>query len=319
MTSPKMMLWLMCVSTIFVWSACTVEAMEDVETEVVYEQYLQKENELGQFNDLLQLLKDEGLKEEATLDSALLTLVKNKIDKLETEYQEFWDKLLDLPMYAMFEKFLPSVEYAMGKTNMDQVRKARLDKVNGVRSSMWIHNYKYSKVLDHSAQERAEELALKYSSDKSMWAMATHQRDNQPVAWYHHKTLWKWFADRGIKSVVVWGSNYTENTGYWSYRCNDEDCTDNVISAIMKTFRFYMNEQPYNWPHYRSLVSSNYSYIGLWLACVNAGNGWDLKSCDMWDIQSWRYWLVIHYSTEFKQPKNKDIIKNEWYGEYLPL
>lgn len=318
MSAPKKLLWLLCMSIICIWYTSAADAMELNQKETVFNEYTMKSAQIVQYNWLLELLKSEWLDENATLDSALLMIVQNKIDTLESEYSEYIEKIKSMPLDELFNYYLPEVEYNLVNIDMSAVKEAWLNKVNWVRSVLWLKNYRYNKVLDHSAQVRAEELALKYGSSQWVWWMATHQRDNQPTAWYNHKTMWKWFAKHGIYTVATNGSNYTENTWYGMYSCKKDDCTKSMISAIMSTFEFYMREKSYGGPHYRSLINPNFTTIWLWLACVNSSNGWSLKSCDKWDFQSGRYWLVIHYATKFKQPWELEDLTDERYWEYLP-
>lgn len=139
--------------------------------------------------------------------------------------------------------------------------------------------------------------------------MATHHRPGQKKQGYDYGTMDNWFRDRGVHSVVRGRTNHTENTGYGYYSCPEEeiDCTDEMIQAIDTTYRYYMSEKrflPHNRMqalHYLSMLG-NFDYIGVGIT-----------------VRGNRYYMVIHYMTEFEHPMDDQILQNQRYVEYLPL
>ncbi len=308
-------------------STSTYAFNEETNQQILTE-YENKHEELEQYKDLFDLLKEQKRKDEVVLDAALYVLVDKKITALQEEVTVSKDRLLKIPFHYILENRLPEVDYDLENVNMDEVKQAWLSWVNKERTTKWLKPFVYSKVLDNSAQIWAEELAHRYGSHRRPGSLDTHERTHQKKNGYDHAYLGKWFADHGIKTIVRGSSNYTENTWYGWYFCDKDDCTDTMTNAIKSTFNYYMKEKrwmPSNsmrTAHYRSLVSGNYQYIGMWLVCVDSkssNNYADRHWCTTSSQKAGRYWLVIHYATDFVQPVSFKEVADEWYAEFMPL
>lgn len=93
-----------------------------------------------------------------------------------------------------------------------------------------------------------------------------------------------WFKARGIDPVVINHAKHVENVGYGYYSCSQSDCTDALIKSIESTYRFFMSERGKSYDaHYRSIIQSNFSRIGLDIITVPEDH---------------RYYITIHYITE---------------------
>lgn len=151
-----------------------------------------------------------------------------------------------------------------------RVQAAWIEMINQVRSEKaW--NYTLDTDLVSSSTERANYLG-KNRKFKKM-----HQRPGQKCSNYRCYDLWEWFSDRGISASAG------ESIGYGGYSCKKDDCTDALIEASKKTFRFFMSEAKRNGPHYQMVVSGKYSKVGIGISQTKAAR---------WSA----YVLVMHVS-----------------------
>lgn len=164
--------------------------------------------------------------------------------------------------------------YNIPNVDLQQVRDAWLSRHNTARANKWRYSYTWNSELERSAHIWATYLASINSS--------THKRkasDN----YYNYQSIKTWFADQGITFDESQGTAFTENIAYQYYSCSSTDCTQNLISAIRKWFDFFMWEASRNWPHYRGIMSKNFTEMGMWVAFVGK-----------------RYWIVTHYAVKVK-------------------
>lgn len=150
-----------------------------------------------------------------------------------------------------------------------KVQSTRLEWQNGERGKLGLNLYTGSVLLKKSAQQRAETLKNKWTT--------THKRltgDN----YYNYRSIKNRFADQGVGFDDESGTMFTESLWRGTYTCKKADCTDTFIKAIKSTFSFFMSEKRYNWPHYRAMVSKQFTALGLGVA-----------------VSGKKYYLVSHY------------------------
>lgn len=292
----------------FYSDAYAIDIQSSAQGEILLDQYQEKQKELEQFTELHKTLQTPT-KSAELIDQALFQLLTTKISMVETELTQMKEQFWDIPLTDLLALKIPPVEYSLDKVDMNRVKDAWLSWVNDLRTKKGLTPYKYHPLLDYTAQDVAIYLGALYPSGR-VWNMATHEKPGQPTPWYSHSYITKWFKEHGVYTVNVGGSNHTENTWYSNYRCDDtEDCTDEMIAALRRTFNYYMSEErfvnyaPRKALHYLSMINPNFEYIGLGLA-----------------VGEWssRRWSVIHYMTEL-QALDTETLKQQWYAQYLPL
>jgi hypothetical protein len=157
---------------------------------------------------------------------------------------------------------------------MAKVRWARMSRYNYVRKDLGRVPYVFNRDLDKTAYERSEKA-------KSDWFI-THKRS--PTDWYYnYDWITKRFADRGLTFKNVNRATFSENIWRNYYSCSKTDCTQDLINAIRPTFDMYMKEKSRNWPHYASIVKTEFRIIWLWIVV---------------DYTNKKYFLTVHYGTE---------------------
>ncbi len=162
-----------------------------------------------------------------------------------------------------------------GNIDIQRVRETWLGWNNEVRDLAGLHAYEYNDQLGRTAAIWSD-----YSKDRGN---ITHSRPGQTV-YYDYWLMTSWFKDLGLTFKVVGGSGFVENIGWDYYSCNEEDCTDELITAIRGTFNFFMGEKGHAYaPHYDSIMSSSYQMLGVGVAIDEARK---------------KYYLTIHYGTE---------------------
>lgn len=161
--------------------------------------------------------------------------------------------------------------------DMDKVRSTWLWWYNDVRRNLWLQWYAFDSKLDATAYDWNKVFA------SGRWQ--NHHRRNPWDVYYDYSKITSWFKERGVVGKVVNGATTTENVWWGTYSCSSSDCTDNLIRSIRSTFDFFMSEKSYNGAHYRSVMSSAFTKIGLSVIVEPSER---------------RYYLVVHYITEFE-------------------
>lgn len=160
--------------------------------------------------------------------------------------------------------------FAMSNVDTQRVQQAWRDMINKVRSEKaW--DYSIDTQLVTTSTERANYLGKNRKFSKM------HQRPGQKCTNYRCYDLdWR-FSARDV-SPSAW-----EAIWYGWYSCTKDDCTDALIEASKKTFKFFMSEAKRNWPHYQMVVSGKYSKF--WIGIAETKASW------------WKaYVLVLHVS-----------------------
>lgn len=168
------------------------------------------------------------------------------------------------------------------KNNVDlaRIEQTWLNWVNSLRAENNLHSYNIDSRLSTTAQEWSE-----FSANRGY---IIHGRPGdgcvgeKNYSCYNFNSIDNWFKDRWIDPKIISRSKHTENLGIWSFSCSSSDCTDTAIKAIKKTYNFFLSEKSYNWVHYRTMISKNFTKMWLGL-----------------DFKNWQYYLTIHYSNDF--------------------
>lgn len=157
--------------------------------------------------------------------------------------------------------------------DMAQVRTAWMKLFNDERATLGRATLSYDQRLDATALEWS-----KFMADKKE---ITHKRPGQ-TAYYDYNIIKNWFSDRGLEFANINRVTFSENIGMGVYKCNDSDCTQEMIEAIGSTFDFYMSEKTKaSQPHYGSMTNEYFTVIGLGIY-----------------VDGDRYYLTVHYGTE---------------------
>lgn len=159
--------------------------------------------------------------------------------------------------------------------DMHKVRSTWLAWYNDARAKRWLSPYIYDARLEPSAYDWNKQFA------RSRWK--NHHTRNPWDGYYNFRVIDQWFKNRWINPPIKNRAKHTENVWYGYYHCTSGDCTDSLIRSIRSTFNFFMSEASYNGSHYRSIMQSNFSKIGLNIITVPAER---------------RYYITIHYITQ---------------------
>ncbi len=159
--------------------------------------------------------------------------------------------------------------------DMQRVRDAWLEWYNIERATLGLKAYVGSSQLDRTAYEWSDAQADDGSMD--------HRRSGQAAgSSYDYALMRRWFSERGLGFANQNGSTFTENIGWGPFRCDQVDCTDELIAAMRQTFDFYQKEreQAYH-PHWNTVVNPDFRLLGLGIA-----------------LRDGKYFLTTHIATE---------------------
>lgn len=190
---------------------------------------------------------------------ALIKYLNAKIDELKTVSQNKW--LWEI-------------------TNIDQekIRTTRLKRHNDERATKNLASYSYETQLEQTATTRAQYLSQLNTS--------THKRLSSD-GYYNYDSIKERFENQWVTFPAEKNSasNFTENIAYrLNYSCKSSDCTDYLISRIKDWFDFFMSEKKANWPHYKAIIWSQYTKIGVGIS-INPSTK--------------KIFIVTHYSVDF--------------------
>ena len=161
----------------------------------------------------------------------------------------------------------------INNVDWEVVRNSILEWHNSVRRDLWLDEYKLEKKLNHTANVRADYLV-------DLWS-ATHKRLASD-GYYNYWSIKDWFNNQWVEFKWSW-TQFTESIWYRSYSCKQDDCTQELLNTIRKSFDFFMSEASDNGAHYRAIVHPNFEYI--WI-------GYDTNGSNSF--------AVIHYWNEVK-------------------
>jgi len=200
-----------------------------------------------------------------------LTRIDSRLNFSQKQVANYIKDSFSEKLSSMFENNASagSASYNIANVDMEQVNNARLNRHNDARWQKWIYAYQRDPDLAMTAHTRATVLASRNRTDHS-----SHKRDLSDP-YYDYDKITNWFSDLWVGFD---GGLFTENVAYQYYSCNKDDCTQDLINAIWKAFKFFTDESEYNGPHYRWIMNKNYTKMWMWVALV-------------WK----RYWIVTHY------------------------
>jgi len=175
---------------------------------------------------------------------------------------------------------LPHLSDNFSNINEQKIRNAILSRHNEERNNVWVNPYTYNLDLEWSATTRANKLANSHKTSN------LHLRNSWD--WYYsYNSILNRFSDLWIKfpANIKWASSFSETIWYWGYKCSKSDCTDDVITAIKKTWtNLIMKEKASNGTHYKAASMKHFTHMWAWIAIDKSNN---------------RYYLVIHYWVGF--------------------
>ncbi|MDD3262689.1 MAG: CAP domain-containing protein [Candidatus Absconditabacteria bacterium] len=210
-----------------------------------------------------------------------------KIQKLTIIDQRVRDALITYLNAKIEQLQTVSKNKGLGKIdNIDQekIREIRLKLHNDERATKDLTPYTYNIDLEQTATSRAQHL--------SQLGYSTHERESTDNG-YTYYSIRDRFGDQGIifPAEKNRASNFTENIVYrLNYNCNSSDCTNYLISKIKGEvgtkygFQFFMSEKTYNGPHYRGIMGTQYTQMGVGIA-INPSTK--------------KIFIVTHYSVDF--------------------
>ena len=152
-----------------------------------------------------------------------------------------------------------------------------MDLNNDERESRGLYDYTFDSRLNNSAQNWSE-------YQKSI-STATHKR-NPNDAYYDYQKITNWLASEWVVCKNIDKFTHTENVGWGGYTCSDDDCTDELQTAMTRTFDFYMSEEPENGPHFRSIVNEYFTQIWVWISVKQVRQNY------------YEFYSTIHYCTQ---------------------
>ncbi len=210
---------------------------------------------------------------------ALQNIDDQEESDLYTDLKDYVDDQLEalpqLSSWVVLVSWTSSSLMNLPHVDMTKVRTFWLDLHNTERKNKWLTPFTYSSALEWTATTWAKHLA---ASGKTR---GLHLRK----AWDGYYSYWSVknrFEDQGI-TFAQKTPNFSENIGRNMYSCKKDDCTEDLIAAIKKSWNFFYSEKWKKYkPHYNAIVG-NYTSLGLWVALV--GN---------------KYYLVSHYTQNLK-------------------
>lgn len=227
---------------------------------------------------------------DAWLYKGIEKYVQNMLNVFEHELRQEWTKSTtnnqtpsnQTEVYTEFSSKignLPTLSDNISNVDVQKVREAILSWHNTERASLWRSAYKYSIDLEWSATIRAKNLA---NSGKTKNLHARKAWD-----WYYnYNSMTNRFSSLWINfwNIPKWATAFSETVWRNVYRCNKADCTDELITAIKKTWTWLiMKEKSSNWSHYRSATMNHFTQMWAWIAIDKNHN---------------RYYVVLHYGVD---------------------
>ena len=174
---------------------------------------------------------------------------------------------------------LPHLSNNFSNIDEQKVRDAILSRHNEERNNVWVNSYIYNLDLEWSATTRATKLADSHKTSN------LHLRNSWDW-YYNYNSILNRFSDLWINfpASVKWASSFSESIWYWSYKCSKSDCTQDLITAIKKTWTgLIMKEKNSNGSHYKAATMKHFTQMWVWIAIDKSNN---------------RYYLVLHYGVD---------------------
>ncbi len=163
----------------------------------------------------------------------------------------------------------------IGTVDEQRVREAWLGWYNDYRTGLGLPAYQ----LDASLNQTA--------GNWSFYALKRGTIDHRRAwkgAYYDYALIKKWFMNFGVTFANVHGTTFSENIGWNVFRCDKEDCTDDLIASTRSTFDFFLSEKgKKSHPHYSSIINPDFRNMGVGLAV---------------DSKAKKYYVTVHFATD---------------------
>ena len=230
-------------------------------------------------------------------------IIDTRVEKIQEDIDTKWENYRDFYLYLLDEEKqntkdekqkeiidairekIQKVQEIESPTNLEEyhidtkkILEIWLNWQNTVRWELKLTPYSYDSLLNNSA--------LTWSQLSAKKSYIDHKRTLWDT-YYNYKKIESWMKWEGVVCKNISRKTFSESIGYGSFSCNDEDCTDELISWIKSTFNFFMSEKgKKHSPHYNAIVSPYFSTIGTGIELVKTGKN------------TYKYYLTSHYCTE---------------------
>lgn len=178
--------------------------------------------------------------------------------------------------FSKSTKDLPHLNDNFWNIDERKVRKAILSRHNEERNNVWSNPYSYNLDLEWTATTWSNTLAPSHKTSN------LHPRN--PWDWYYnYDSMLNRFSNLWIKfwTAPKWAAAFSETIWYGYYKCSKSDCTEDLITAIKKTWtNLIMKEKANNGSHYKAAVMKHFTQMWAWITIDKENN---------------IYYLVIHY------------------------
>jgi hypothetical protein len=175
---------------------------------------------------------------------------------------------------------LPHLSDNFSNIDEQKVRNAILSRHNEERNNVWVNPYIYNLDLEWSATTRANKLAASGKTSN------LHLRNSWDW-YYNYDSILNRFSNLWITfwKAPKWAAAFSESIWYGTYKCSKSDCTQELITAIKKTWtNLIMKEKSSNGSHYRAATMKHFTQMWAWIAIDKSNN---------------RYYIVLHYGVNF--------------------
>jgi len=177
---------------------------------------------------------------------------------------------------------LPHLSDNFSNIDEQKVRNAILSRHNEERKNVWSNPYNYNLDLEWSATTWANKIAGSHKTSNF------HLRNNWD-GYYNYNSILNRFSNLWINfpESIKWAASFSESIWYGSYNCSKSDCTQELITAIKKTWTNIIMKEKYSTSdrsHYNAAVMKHFTQMWVWIAIDKPNN---------------RYYLVIHYGINF--------------------
>jgi predicted amino acid-binding ACT domain protein len=227
-----------------------------------------------------------------------LTLIQEKIDTEWEAYREFYiytlqeelantasereKKILEVVLSSITKQPNEYIETqdTLSDYHIDsqQVLQTWMDWQNTVRTDLGLDIYENNSLLNNSA--------LKWSQISKERGYIDHKRHTWD-GYYNYKKIESWMKWELVICKNIARKTFSESIWYGSFRCDDGECTDELINGMKSTFTFFMSEKRKKYdPHYRAIISPYFGTIGTGIELTKTGKN------------TYKYYLTTHYCTE---------------------
>ena len=197
------------------------------------------------------------------------------VEEDESEYNEWLDKEIIFWTEKSYKEELEDYNI-----DFSDVKDYWFDRYDEEREDLGLYSYTYSSKL--------EDTAFEWSNTQLEAGTAGHRRDPDDQ-YYDYDAITTWFSDRDVVCENRSWITHTENVGWGQFACTDWECTDELETAIWRTFDFFMSEKDDEYqPHYLSIVNKYFNYAWLWISVDEVSDNY------------YEFYLTVHYCTEFE-------------------